>query len=65
MSPSRFLSEIMQEKKTLAAGSAITHEVFGEGFIISLDTEGANPIADVMFRRGGRKRIRADFLNAE
>jgi DNA helicase-2/ATP-dependent DNA helicase PcrA len=63
MSPSRFLSEITHEKKPLGVGSAITHEVFGQGFVIALDTEGANPIADVMFRRGGRKRIRADFLS--
>jgi DNA helicase-2/ATP-dependent DNA helicase PcrA len=66
MSPSRFLGEITQaEKKALGVGSAIIHEVFGEGFIIALDTDGEISIADVMFRRGGRKRIRADFLRAQ
>ncbi|MDR2400595.1 MAG: UvrD-helicase domain-containing protein [Deferribacteraceae bacterium] len=60
MNPSRFIREMREGM--LETGIPVFHETFGEGFIIDLGKETPIPIADVMFRRSGRKRIRADFL---
>jgi DNA helicase-2/ATP-dependent DNA helicase PcrA len=63
--PSRFIGETgILKVGSLEAGAPILHEIFGEGFIVSIDTniDNAKPIADVMFRRGGMKRVRTDFL---
>jgi DNA helicase-2/ATP-dependent DNA helicase PcrA len=60
MNPSRFLAEM--RKQTLEKGAPIFHETFGEGLIIEVGGETPFPIAEVFFKKGGRKRIRADFL---
>jgi DNA helicase-2/ATP-dependent DNA helicase PcrA len=59
MVPSRFIAEMKAENKE--AGTPVYHETFGDGFILALSGEDI-PIADVLFRNAGRKRIRMDFL---
>jgi DNA helicase-2/ATP-dependent DNA helicase PcrA len=43
-------------------GSKVTHPVFGEGMVVAITGSGESANADVFFKKGGLKKIRAGFL---